>query len=150
MWDLGCTKWQWARFFSEYLGFPLLLPLYRCSMIISISYCPLEGQAEEPGYLHSKGNNFPEIRNTGNKSAFIVRSSAFQILTEHITWVTAVHILCDRAVTVSADVACTHALTPKLITLDTCFMLWIMAETKTYCLPVHAAHSSSQQGQRLS
>ena len=42
---------------------------------------------------------------------------------EHITWVAAAHILCDKAVTVSADVACTHTLTSKLIILDTCFML---------------------------
>jgi hypothetical protein len=60
-----------------------------------------------------------------------VRSSAIQKLTEHITWVTATYILCDRAVTVSADVACTHTLASKLAILDTCFMLCIMAETNT-------------------
>ena len=60
-WDLWWTEWQWDRFFSKYLIFPLLVPFYQCSILILIFILALpEGQTDE-AWEPAKRNDLSEI-----------------------------------------------------------------------------------------
>jgi len=61
MWDLCWTEWQWDRFFSKYIIFPLLVSFYRCSILILIFMLALpEGQTDE-AWEPAKRNALSEI-----------------------------------------------------------------------------------------
>ena len=45
---LWCSEWQWDKFLSKYLGFPLLVSFHQCSVLICSSLLrPLEGLSGE-------------------------------------------------------------------------------------------------------